>query len=91
MKILYSIFKLLIIAILVLYIWNLKADLNYAKLEYACLEHDGESSNIFNTVQCHDNFVKYHYNYLDNDWIKNRTRELKELSLIEHIKYTLSR
>lgn len=81
----------IIIVYVILFFWNAKTTITYAQLEYACLNHKGDKSNFVHKVTCNDGQVINNYDSVGNDWIYNRSLEIKDLSFIEHTKYILSK
>lgn len=81
----------IIIAYVILFFWNVKTPITYAQLEYACLNHKGDKSNFVHEVTCNDGQVIHNYDLVGNDWIYNRSLEIKDLSFIDHTKYILSK
>ena len=73
------------------FIWIAETPLTNAQLEYACLEHRGEKSNFLNTVQCNDGTKINDFTSVGNEWIYNRSLQIKNLDFIENIKYNFSR
>lgn len=69
----------------------MKTPITYAQLEYTCLNHKGDKSNFVHEVTCNDGQVINNYDSVGNDFIYNRSLEIKDLSFIEHIKYILSK
>lgn len=72
-------------------IWVVEKPLTNAQLEYACLEHRGEKSNFLSTVQCNDGAVIDEFDTVGNEWIYNRSLEIKDLDFNEKLKYNFSR
>ena len=72
-------------------IWIAEKPLANAQLEFACLEHRGEKSNFLSTVRCNDGAAINDFDTVGNEWIYNRSLEIKNLDFIENIKYNFSR
>jgi hypothetical protein len=81
----------IIIVYSIIFFWNAKTPITYAQLEYACLNHKGDKSNFVHEVTCNDGQVINNYDLVGNDWIYNRSLEIKDLSFIDHTKYILSK
>lgn len=80
-----------LISITIVFFWNVKQPIGLAQLEYACLEHKGDKSNFAHEVVCNDGQVIKNYDYIGNDWIYNRSMEIRKLNIVDHVLFIINK